>query len=411
MKRWSNQPLAHAPRIALVANDAIGNYVIATSLAVMLRARFAGSRIELWSGDRVRDFVDRGSVFDCAYEFLRRDDAATGAEIGRAHAAAGGHAYDLVVNIEDSAQARQLPRRLAAAETFVCGPTEFADGTALPWPNDDRGRLWGHREWIAADIATQFPWLHSGYIGEFFCRLAYCDGPIPQAKVSREPWHGAQPDILIAMSASLPDKLWSVGAWRDALTTLREAGLTIGLIGAAPTAQKSHWLGSDAEDMVVTEGLALDMRGQLRLPQVVDCMTKAKAVLTLDNGIMHLAATTDTPVVALFRHGIHRLWKRTLARRVAALTETDSTCLARAVSMLMTQAAQCTPSMVSTARRRGCPLAEGSSASLICASVSGTSSWAQGGSQRWGTDKVDGMAVMIFGDNDRTHPLPCPEPA
>ena len=324
MKRWSNQPLAHAPRIALVANDAIGNYVIATSLAVMLRARFAGSRVELWSGDRVRDFVDRGSVFDCAYEFLRRDDAATSAEISRAHAAAGGHAYDLVVNIEDSAQARQLPRRLASAETFVCGPTEFADGSALPWPSDDRGRLWGHREWIAADIATQFPWLKSGYIGEFFCRLAYCDGPIPQAKVSREPWHGAQPDILIAMSASLPDKLWSVGAWRDALTALRADGLTIGLIGAAPTAQKSHWLGSDAEDMVVTEGLALDMRGQLRLPQVVDCMTKAKAVLTLDNGIMHLAATTDTPVVALFRHGIHRLWKPSWGRVEAIVASAGS---------------------------------------------------------------------------------------
>jgi ADP-heptose:LPS heptosyltransferase len=43
-------------------------------------------------------------------------------------------------------------------------------------------------------------------------------------------------------------------------------------------------------------------------------MTRAKAVLTLDNGIMHLAATTGTPVVALFRHGIHRLWKPSWGR-------------------------------------------------------------------------------------------------
>jgi ADP-heptose:LPS heptosyltransferase len=83
----------------------------------------------------------------------------------------------------------------------------------------------------------------------------------------------------------------------------------VGLIGAAPTAQKAHWLGSDAEDEVVRRGLAIDMRGALRLPQVVDCMSRARLVLTLDNGIMHLAATTKVPVVALFRHGIHRLWK------------------------------------------------------------------------------------------------------
>ncbi|MEY5060179.1 MAG: hypothetical protein RIS45_100 [Planctomycetota bacterium] len=349
MKRWSNQPLARAPRIALVANDAIGNYVIATSLAVMLRDRFAGARIELWSGDRVRDFVDRGSVFDAAYEFLRRDDAHIAAEIARAHGAANGRAYDLVVNIEDSAQARQLPRRLVALETFVCGPAEEADGSALPWPTDDRGRLWAHREWIATDIAAQFPWLRSGYIGEFFCRLAYLDGPIPQAKVSREPWTGAQPDILIAMSASLPDKLWSVSAWRDALSALRADGFTVGLIGAAPTAQKSHWLGSDAEDMVVTEGLALDMRGQLRLPQVVDCMTRAKAVLTLDNGIMHLAATTDTPVVALFRHGIHRLWKPSWGRVDAIVANAGAaveTIAREPVLAAMRKALACAPARV-----------------------------------------------------------------
>jgi ADP-heptose:LPS heptosyltransferase len=31
-------------------------------------------------------------------------------------------------------------------------------------------------------------------------------------------------------------------------------------------------------------------------------------VITIDNGILHLAAATGTPTVGLFRHGIHRLW-------------------------------------------------------------------------------------------------------
>ncbi len=31
-------------------------------------------------------------------------------------------------------------------------------------------------------------------------------------------------------------------------------------------------------------------------------------MLTIDNGILHLAVASGTPTVGLFRHGIHRLW-------------------------------------------------------------------------------------------------------
>lgn len=59
---------------------------------------------------------------------------------------------------------------------------------------------------------------------------------------------------------------------------------------------------------MVSEGLAEDCRGIWTLPQVVGAIASARAVLTLDNGIMHLAASTGTHTVALFRYGIHRLW-------------------------------------------------------------------------------------------------------
>lgn len=46
--------------ISVIANDAIGNFVIATSMAVMLRRRFPGARLDLWSGNRVRELVEIG---------------------------------------------------------------------------------------------------------------------------------------------------------------------------------------------------------------------------------------------------------------------------------------------------------------------------------------------------------------
>ncbi|MDI9411534.1 MAG: glycosyltransferase family 9 protein [Bacteroidia bacterium] len=303
MRRWSNEPLPPAPHIAVIANDAIGNFVIATSMAVMLRRRFPSARLELWSGSRVRELVGPGCVFDALNEFLREPE-----ETVRARAAQSS-SLDLVINIEDSEQARALPRLLCGAATRVCGPALTESGESLAWPDDDRGALWADRAWTSLDVRARHPFLQSPYIGEFFCRLAYLEGDVPQAQVRQEQWDGEQPDVLIAMSASLPEKIWSNEGWVSALEGLRDRGLSVGLVGAAPGAQKAHWLGVDAEDDVVKRGLAVDLRGALRLPQVVSAMMRARLVLTLDNGIMHLAATTPVPVVALFRHGIHRLWK------------------------------------------------------------------------------------------------------
>lgn len=46
----------------------------------------------------------------------------------------------------------------------------------------------------------------------------------------------------------------------------------------------------------------------MTLPQVVGAIEGARLVVSIDNGIVHLACATDTPVVGLYRHGIHRLW-------------------------------------------------------------------------------------------------------
>jgi len=94
----------------------------------------------------------------------------------------------------------------------------------------------------------------------------------------------------------------------EAVTQLRKRGLSVGLLGAKPSTQKGFWKGSSAEDDLVDAGLVEDLRGRYSLPQVAGVLASARQVLTLDNGIMHLAAATDTPTVGLFRRGIHRLW-------------------------------------------------------------------------------------------------------
>jgi heptosyltransferase-3 len=116
------------------------------------------------------------------------------------------------------------------------------------------------------------------------------------------------PDVLIAMSASLPEKLWSSEGWAESLGRLREHGMTVGLLGAKPGPQNRYWKGALDEQEIVDRSLAVDLRGTLKLTEVVGALGRAKVVLTLDNGIMHLAGATQTPVIAMFREGIHRLW-------------------------------------------------------------------------------------------------------
>jgi ADP-heptose:LPS heptosyltransferase len=116
------------------------------------------------------------------------------------------------------------------------------------------------------------------------------------------------PDVLIATAASLPEKLWDYAKWIDAIRSLMACGLGVGLLGAPPKEQSAHWKGADSENALVGEGLAEDLRGAFTLPQVVGALAKARTVLTLDNGILHLAVAAGTPTIGLFRHGIHRLW-------------------------------------------------------------------------------------------------------
>lgn len=301
--------MPNRPRIALISNDAIGNYAIATSILRMIKAELEPSELVYCGGMRVAEFQSQSRLEDASYPFWGSPEADQAATIAKHRGA-----LDLVVNLEISEPAQGLACKLAGESAFVCGPC-----AGLPFPDDLQGRLWQDQEWIAEDLTARYPFLKSGFIVEIFARLCYLKGDIlPYQLPSDEP-QSAVPDVLIAMSASLPEKLWPIEKWMQTMAWLKEKGLTVGLLGAKPTDQSKFWKGAEEEQALVDAGLAQDLRGEFSLPQVVGAIRQAKAVFTLDNGIMHLAASTDTPTVALFRHGIHRLWCPPFGK-IAALT-------------------------------------------------------------------------------------------
>jgi ADP-heptose:LPS heptosyltransferase len=306
----------------VIANDAIGNFVAATPLLQMLRSHFQPEALHYFGGYRTRELQAESDLFDWYYNFHGTNPAQLLADLQ------GIEEYDLVVNNESTPYSMFLAPALAGNRGFIVGPSLGEGGRgALAFADDDRGRLAADREWASPEITRRYPFLDSGFIGEIFCRVAYLVGPIPRYRIPTAEPPITIPDILIATAASLPEKLWPTESWKEILRRIEStssAGFqpvppdspsnaavrtaSVGLVGAKPSDQQRYWKGENAEQELVDGGLVQDLRGTMTLPQVAGALAKAKLVLTIDNGILHLAAAGNAPIVGLFREGIHRLW-------------------------------------------------------------------------------------------------------
>jgi ADP-heptose:LPS heptosyltransferase len=300
MKRYAGEELPASPRIAVVTNDALGNFAAATPLMQMLAARFSPVALDYFGGTRVAELAEASDLINrapCLFGLPPRSFSESLPE-----------PYDLVVNIERTAWGRCATALLTGETGYACGPCIDDEGRRdLPFPRDARGELWADQEWIADDITSRYPFLDSGFIGEMVCRLVYLEGPVPAYRLPREAPDIAVPEVLISVTASLPEKLWPIDRWIALVHDLRDRDLSVGLVGAKPVHQASYWEGSDFEANVIEAGVE-DLRGLLTMPQVVGAIERARLVVSIDNGIVHFACATDTAVIGLYRHGIHRLW-------------------------------------------------------------------------------------------------------
>ena len=302
MKRYRGEELPDDPRIAVIANDALGNFVAATPLLQMLRFKWEPCYLAYYGGTRTQELQDESDLFDDSFLLHGtpfRDSV---------QSAVNRSPFDLIVNLEQQTIARAFVPVLATENSYVVGPAMNMNGRGeLPYADDEVGRLAADKEWLAEDTAERYAILDTGFIGEIFCRLCYLEGPVPTYRApSRDPGRDI-PDVLIATAASLPEKLWPIEKWEAVTTDLIRQKHSVGLLGAKPSEQGRHWRGAELEERLVQIGV-MDLRGAMSLPQVVGAIERAKVVLTIDNGILHLGAAAGTQTVGLFRHGIHRLW-------------------------------------------------------------------------------------------------------
>lgn len=295
----------HLPggRIAVVANDALGNFAVACPVVQGLKIQHQGAQVTLVTGPRVRELARSFRHAHDVMEVWGRDPRSVLQDAARQAP------FDLVVNLENTAAAKAITAALSGPESLVVGPSLGADLRGdLPFESGWRGDLWQDREWIHADLTRRYPELSKPFIGELFFRLAYLSGDLPLADLPRAEPPAEIPPVLLATAASLPEKLWPAEKWVALAKALVRRGKRVGLLGAPPKVQNQFWHGGDAEATLISEGGVEDWRGRLTLPEVVGALGRADLVVSLDNGLMHFAAAQGVPVIGLFRNGIHRLW-------------------------------------------------------------------------------------------------------
>ncbi len=107
--------------------------------------------------------------------------------------------------------------------------------------------------------------------------------------------------IAIAPGASYPTKQAPLALWKESLSTLLElkseqasSGL---LITGSDTDRKSA---VELLDSLDWHGPVLNMAGKLSLVETAQALSKVKVLLTNDSGLLHIAESVGTPVLAVF---------------------------------------------------------------------------------------------------------------
>lgn len=309
VERFADQPLRPGPHLAVLFQDKLGGFVVATPLLRGLKEKYAGATLDYFGGTRTAELEAACRYVDARYSLFGDPGALRNlpAFIAAREQAAG--PYDLAINL-DFHPLNALATAMLAPR-FVVGRCFRLDGRGeLPLGTSKLDRLQDPQTfWVSEDFLASFgDVLESNFIGEIFCRLARVQTDFHRLEVPSSPPPLPVPDVLIATGGTRSAKLWPIESWKGLIDRCIAAGLSVGLLGAAPTVQKAAYGSADGESWLLEKTALIDLRGQLTLPEVAGALERARGCVTIDNGIMHLANAVGTPTVAIFGASPWELW-------------------------------------------------------------------------------------------------------
>lgn len=309
MQRFDDQPLGQRPHLAVLYQDKLGGFVVATALLRGLKEKYSDATLDYFGGERTAELEASCPYIDARFSLYGRP-AGLRDVVGFLEAreqAAG--PYALAINLDfnplNAVVAAMMAPRYVVGRCFQTdGRSELPIGEAKLDRLQDPGTIWASEDLLAGfgDL------LQTNFIGEIFCRLARVDTDFHRPGVPPASPPVEVPDVLIATGGTRKAKLWPTAYWRKLIERCTDAGLRVGLLGAAPSVQRLAYGSADGESQLLRETSLIDLRGAMSLPQVAGALQLARGCVTIDNGIMHLADAVGTPTVAIFGASPWDLW-------------------------------------------------------------------------------------------------------
>lgn len=309
MERFDDQPLGERPHLAVLFADKLGGFVVATTLLRGLKEKYPDATLDYFGGERTAELEDACPRIDARYSLYGKPDAMRElpAFISAREAAAG--PYDLAINLDFNplnavVMAMLEPRYVVGRCLTSDGRHELPLGASKIAQIQDPATVWSGESFLArfGDVVK------TNYIGEIYCRVARVETDFTRTEIPRAEPPIAIPDVLIATGATRAAKLWPVDHWRELINLCAEAGWTVGLLGAAPKVQSAAYGSADADTQLLDDTALIDLRGKLSLPEVAGALAAARACVSIDTGIMHLANAVGLPTIAIFGASAWELW-------------------------------------------------------------------------------------------------------
>ena len=313
VQRYSGEDLGPAPHIAVLGSCKVGNFVVTLPLLTLLRRKHPEAVLDFWGSEATADFeqglcTPQGPLnWRTSWDLERSDGFSHLATIAAQRQQDAGP-IDLLINCDGF---NPLTQVLASwlRPRFVAGGALTRNGRReLPWGEAPQQRFLADPDWNAQAFVERYGGLfQSNYIAELLCRLAYLE-PTPQDLASiqlpDQPPGFEVPPLLIHCTTTRSAKIWPFEHWAEVLSWCAQQRISVGLVGAPPNRQAAEYHAGDGEESLLHHfggpGQPLvDLRGRTSLIQLAGACRKARAVVSVDAGPLHIAAAVGTPTLAV----------------------------------------------------------------------------------------------------------------
>ena len=301
--RYAGEHLGEMPHVVVLGSCKVGNFVISTPVLQGLRNRFPDAVIGFLGSEVTVDFETCHPLIDWRHSW---DQPGPDAGLALLQAIAEQRSLHgdiaLAVNLDgfNPVTTSLVPR---LAPRFVAGGTLTANlRRRLAWGDAPQQRFLADPDWDSAGFLARYNNVFSSnYISELFCHLAYVHEYVDCTAITlpcRRPAFKV-PDILIHCTTARSAKVWPFVLWQQVIDHVVRCGLTVGLVGSPPAAQREAYNSGDGEDALLRHTDLIDLRGKTSLIELAGACSQAKAVLSVDAGPLHIAAAVGTPTLAV----------------------------------------------------------------------------------------------------------------